>query len=350
MNSLDMRLAPGKSINLKAGELVEVRSRDEVLATLSDQGTLDGLPFMPEMLEFCGQRLRVIKRADKTCDTIGRTGGRRMTAAVHLENVRCNGAAHGGCQAGCLIFWKESWVKRVDAGAAFGAAPRPGAVSSAESILRGARHLNSGDSEADVRYRCQATELVRATAPLRWWDIRQYARDLFSGNITTAQLVRGFAFAGFRKLLEIGIGYRMLVHLYDRVQRYRGKPPLPLRNGVLNETPSAELGLAIGDWVRVKTHDQILATLDTNNKNRGLSFDVEMVAYCGGKYQVKDRVTQIIDERTGRMLRIKKSCIILGDVYCKGEMSKHRLFCPRAIYSYWREIWLERTEPPAGPS
>ena len=37
-----------------------------------------------------------------------------MTNAVHLEGLRCDGAGHDGCQAGCLLFWKESWLKRVD--------------------------------------------------------------------------------------------------------------------------------------------------------------------------------------------------------------------------------------------
>ena len=37
-----------------------------------------------------------------------------MKNSVHLEGVRCDGEGHRGCQAGCLIFWKEAWLKRVD--------------------------------------------------------------------------------------------------------------------------------------------------------------------------------------------------------------------------------------------
>lgn len=95
----------------RAGEWVEVKSKEEILATLDQRGDVNGLPFMPEMLRYCGQRLRVAKSAHKTCDTINKTGGRRMQGAVHLENVRCNGAAHGGCQAACLIFWKDEWLR-----------------------------------------------------------------------------------------------------------------------------------------------------------------------------------------------------------------------------------------------
>ena len=42
---------------LRVGDLVEVRSADEIMATLDERGELENLPFMPEMLKFCGQRL-----------------------------------------------------------------------------------------------------------------------------------------------------------------------------------------------------------------------------------------------------------------------------------------------------
>ena len=102
--------APG----FRAGEWVEVKSADEILATLDAQGSVDGLPFMPEMLRYCGMRFRVFKSAHKTCDTIGGTKIRHMSDAAHLEGLRCDGSSHGGCQAGCLLFWKSAWLKRVD--------------------------------------------------------------------------------------------------------------------------------------------------------------------------------------------------------------------------------------------
>jgi hypothetical protein len=51
-----------------------VRDAAEILATLDEHATLDGLPFMPEMLRFCGRSFRVHRRADKTCDTIELSG------------------------------------------------------------------------------------------------------------------------------------------------------------------------------------------------------------------------------------------------------------------------------------
>src|ERR1700722_11176649 len=109
-------LGHGEELNLKAGDWVEVRGREEILATLDESGRLDNLPFMPEMLEYCGQRLRVYKRADKTCEYTQGWSIRRMTTTVPLEGARCEGSGHDGCQAGCLIFWKEAWLKRTENG------------------------------------------------------------------------------------------------------------------------------------------------------------------------------------------------------------------------------------------
>ena len=67
-----------------------------------------------------------------------------------------------------------------------------------------------------------------------------------------------------------------------------------------------------------------------------------MVPYCGRTYRVEDRVERIIDEQTGKMLRFSNDCIRLEGVVCQGHWSRSRLFCPRAITSYWRELWLER--------
>ena len=95
----------------------------------------------------------------------------------------------------------------------------------------------------------------------------------------------------------------------------------------------------------MKPYAEILKTIDQQNRNRGLYFDAEMVPYCGGTYRVLKRVSRIISERTGKMMTFKNDCIILDGVICQSCYSEKRFFCPRAIYSYWREIWLERVEP-----
>src|SRR4026208_962207 len=101
---------------LSPGDTVVVREAREVLATLDADGTCEGMPFMPEMVRFLGRRLVVSKRAQKVCDTIKYTGSRRLEDTVLLDALRCDGAAHDGCQAECRIYWKEAWLRPAEAG------------------------------------------------------------------------------------------------------------------------------------------------------------------------------------------------------------------------------------------
>ena len=105
---------------LRSGDLVEVRSAAEILASLDEQGSLDGMPFMPEMLPLIGRRFVVDKRAEKVCDTIASGGSRRVPGTVMLADLRCDGSGHDGCQAECRLYWKQAWLRRVDPGAPTG--------------------------------------------------------------------------------------------------------------------------------------------------------------------------------------------------------------------------------------
>lgn len=339
-------------LNLRAGEIVEVRSREEVLRTLDAEGKLEALPFMPEMLKYCGQRLTVVKRAHKTCDTIEYTGGRRMNGAVHLKAVRCDGEFHGGCQAGCLIFWKEAWLKRAGAASTDEAVdqerlnassqnPRcESAAPCSEAALLKATRIETARPGEDT-FSCQTTQLVKATTPLPWWDIRQYLEDVRSGNVSIGEVIRAVLFWVFTKTLKLG-AYEAQIKAFNWLQRRRGGSPYPFKHGTLTKTPSVKLDLQPGELVQIKTQDEILLTVNTRNRNRGLSFDAEMVGYCGGQYKVLRRVEKIINEQTGKMMGIPNDCIVLEGVTCKAKFSSQRLFCPRDTYHYLREIWLKR--------
>src|ERR1700736_1214529 len=104
------------SLSLRPGDFVEVKSPGEILQTLDADGTLDKLPFMPEMMDFCGKRFQVSQRVVKTCYYGTSTGMRKFPGedVVLLEGLRCSGTAHDGCQKACTIFWREAWLRRVE--------------------------------------------------------------------------------------------------------------------------------------------------------------------------------------------------------------------------------------------
>jgi hypothetical protein len=322
------------SLGLKVGDLVEVRSAEEIVATLDERGELENLPFMPEMLAFCGRRLTVHKVAHKLCDTISRSGMRRMTNAVHLTDSRCDGSAHGGCQTACSLYWKEQWLRRVD----------PESPSVPSDPPQGRRSLpileinslKEPGPDGEVRYSCQATELLRAAPtclPLR--DLGQYVQDISSGNAGALSVMRAFGVGLFNRMQNLS------KKILPRRLWFRGGLRWRfLKGGVIGRTPTGTLGLQPGELVRIKSKNDILATLDENLLNRGMGFADELLPFCGQTATVQSRVERCIDEKTGRMLTMKNPCIILENVFCGGIYSAN---CPREFPAFWREIWLERS-------
>lgn len=334
-----------QALGLKPGELVRVRSASEIFATLDERGALDGLPFMPEMLKYCGRTLPVTQRADATCAGDGIV--RNMPDTVHLRNIRCDGSAHDGCQAACLMYWKEAWLERAqDVGRAV---PRPldeAEQAFVDKTLAAGTRVPREDGTGPDLYRCQATDIKQASRQLRTREFAQYKRGL--SNWKLPKVVLGIIVELINEFQALTVA-----HLPERFRLARGERfPFVLGKLEKGTTPKGEpLGLQPGDLVRIKSKREIVTTLDRTNKNRGLYFDHEMARFCGRTARVQSRITRLIEEKNGEMLEIKSDCIVLEGIVCPGDF--HRL-CTRGITSYWREIWLEKVDEssdhvPTGP-
>jgi hypothetical protein len=100
------------TLNLQPGELVEVKSVDEILATLDGDRRHKGLLWMTGMTKYCGRRYRVHKRVQRiTLESNGEL--RNMKHTVLLDGVMCDGREFGGCDRCCFHFWREVWLKRI---------------------------------------------------------------------------------------------------------------------------------------------------------------------------------------------------------------------------------------------
>ena len=202
------------------------------------------------------------------------------------------------------------------------------------TLTAATRKGRGGASPDEELFSCQATELLRA-APERVppWDVSQYVLDVRSGNAGLLATVSAVAIGVFNEYQDFSRRF------LPKSLRIRAGMRLPFIEGRLEKTPDDALDLQPGELVRVRSKQEIVRTLDVSNSNRGLAFDPEMLWYCGREARVLRRVERIVDERTGRLLRLKRPCIVLEDVTCRGEY--HRC-CPRADYPFWRESWLER--------
>src|SRR5262249_5032171 len=140
-----------------------------------------------------------------TCDTVFPIRGRRVDRAVHL-GTRCDGQAHGGCQAGCLIFWKEAWLRPLDQRSRYVASAD---VEPTEDYAGGCGETTlwaAAQPQDGPVYVCQATRLPYATTSLAWWDVRQYLEDYRSGNVGLGAILTGAVYSAYYNLSQAGIG------------------------------------------------------------------------------------------------------------------------------------------------
>jgi hypothetical protein len=119
--------------------------------------------------------------------------------------------------------------------------------------------------------------------------------------------------------------------------KLRGLNTKPLTISTLN----TENPLKAGDQVRVRSKDEIEATLNHSRRLRGCSFPPEMVKYCDTIQKVLKPIERFVDERD---LRVHKTrgIVLLENIVCQGLENFGR--CDRNCYFFWREEWLEKIE------
>ena len=104
---------PMAGLNLRPGELIEVKPMRNLLETLNETGHNRGLYFSPDMRLLCEKQQRVARRLDKII--VDGTGEmRQMRNTVYLEDSLC-GCAHvafGGCSRNEFVYWREIWLRR----------------------------------------------------------------------------------------------------------------------------------------------------------------------------------------------------------------------------------------------
>ncbi len=316
-------------MTLRRDDVVEVRSAAEILATLDDRGELEALPFMAEMIPHCGRRLTVVSAAERMCDTITWTGSRRIPDTVLLGELRCDGSGHDGCQGDCRFLWKAAWLRQLEPGA------QPARVVEVDEAARLALHAlamgntrqPSVDGRAGGKYRCQSTELHRASAPTSGFP---YLPALTSGNVS------------LRRYLPV-VARALVWETRRKAGRLAWTRKCFLGRSAPVRRPS--LDLQPGEWVRIRSAPEIEETIDQQGRTRGLWFDREMLQYCGRTARVKERIARFIHD-DGTFVNFRSAAVKLEAVTCSGDHSAGRYFCPRALYPYWREDWLERVDPP----
>jgi len=102
-------------LDLQPGELVVVKSEQEILQTLDSEGKYRGLSFLPAMKPYCGRQFTVYKRLERVFLEESKQF-RRLKHTVLLSGAVCHGVGLG-CDRSCLLYWREIWLRRVGSAA-----------------------------------------------------------------------------------------------------------------------------------------------------------------------------------------------------------------------------------------
>jgi hypothetical protein len=303
---------------LIVGDEVEVRSWAEIRRTLDEQGCLEGLPFMPEMLAMCGRRARVFRCAHRIFDYRKTRRMRHMDGVVLLVGAVCNGSSHGDCDAACHTIWKAQWLRRLP--------PVHERASGSPNALRSGPEADTGvllRGTQPPRYTCQLTQLNAASRPIGDWSVLNFIRPLVAGNVAPLAFVVGW-----------------LTHLFNVVQHKRGGIGFPEFE---TASPGERLGntcpLKAGDRVLVRSSAEIRATLNDQMVHRGLGFEEDMLKHCGHRYLVQSEIKRLVDIVSGELRTMRTPAYILKDVHFSGERQQ---FNAQYEPLFWRSVWLTR--------
>ncbi len=90
--------------------------------------------------------------------------------------------------------------------------------------------------------------------------------------------------------------------------------------------------LEAGDWVMVRSLEDIQKTLNRFKELKGCAFLEDMKQYCGTQQRVLKVMERFLDERDYQVKKAK-GIVLLDGVYCQGTPVFGR--CDRSCLSFW---------------
>jgi hypothetical protein len=105
---------PTLNTNLQPGDLVRIRSREEIEPTLNAKLLNRGMGFDAEMARFCGRTARVARRVDHIIDERDGHMVHMRNPCIVLEGIVCEGAYNVSCPRSIPPYWREVWLEKID--------------------------------------------------------------------------------------------------------------------------------------------------------------------------------------------------------------------------------------------
>jgi hypothetical protein len=115
----------------------------------------------------------------------------------HARRLRYSGVEHDGCPKGCMIFWREAWLRKVQDAAVLSADLNSGGPLSARL-----------QTKIDAKtYFCQASEILKATRPLsRWERLGKCFSEVRVGNCMLLEMTHRISIWLFWRIRRVLLG------------------------------------------------------------------------------------------------------------------------------------------------
>lgn len=98
------------------GELVEVKSIENIKSLLSEAMTLDGCLFMEQMWDYCGHTYCIKQVINSIFNEHKHRTFKPKAPLYILENLICKGRTdrfQNKCDHSCFILWHEKWLEKI---------------------------------------------------------------------------------------------------------------------------------------------------------------------------------------------------------------------------------------------
>jgi hypothetical protein len=103
------------SSDIGPGDIVKVRSVQEILNMLDDHEKYKGCLFIDEMYEHCDKTYKVLKTANYFFDEAKQKMCKAKDSVI-LEGVVCSGRQRlysVSCDRNCFFFWHKAWIEKI---------------------------------------------------------------------------------------------------------------------------------------------------------------------------------------------------------------------------------------------
>lgn len=110
---LQNRIIIVQSEPLKSGDLVRVKSMEEIETTFDNRRSTKGCGFMDCQTKYCGTVQVILNPLERFVDERD-MHMKKVKGIVLLEGVICDGTIRmGRCDRHCFTFWREEWLEKI---------------------------------------------------------------------------------------------------------------------------------------------------------------------------------------------------------------------------------------------